>query len=85
MGSMNAVLQIQPAETPNIVSFNPAAPSKLSTAAAKAAAARRPVRARSLIAALAVGALIGGLISLSAVSDPAPLTGDDIKTEAVGG
>lgn len=76
MGPMTAVLQIQPK--------NPAAPSALSLAGSKAAAERRPVRARSLAMALAIGALVGGLISLSAASNGVDdLTGAEIKTEAV--
>ena len=76
MGPMTAVLQIQPK--------NPAAPSTLSLAGRRAAAERRPVRPRSLIMALAVGALVGGLISLSAASTGAEnLSGAEIKTEAV--
>lgn len=74
---MTAVLQIQPK--------NPAAPSTLSLAGRTAAADRRPVRARSLAMALAVGALVGGLISMSVASDGAPaLTGAEVKTEIVG-
>ncbi len=77
MGSMTAVLQIQPK--------NPAAHSSLSLAGRKAAAERRPVRAVSLAMALAVGVLAGGLISLSAASDgaAADLPGADAKTEVV--
>lgn len=74
MGSMTAVLQIQPK--------NPAAPSTLSLAGGRAVADRRPVRASSLLIALAMGTLVGVLISMSAASDGAPdLTGAEIKTE----
>ena len=73
---MTAVLQIQPR--------NPATPSTLSLAGHKAAADRRPVRARSLAMALVVGALIGVLISMSASSNGVDdLTGAEIKTEVV--
>ena len=73
---MTAALHIQP--------MNPAAPSALSIAGRQAASERRPVRARSLAMALAIGALIGGLISVSASSDDAVnLTGSEIKTEVV--
>lgn len=73
---MTRVLQIQPR--------NPADPSTLSLARRKVAADCRPVRARSLAMALAVGALVGGLISMSAASNGATdLTGAEIKTEAV--
>ena len=76
VGTMTAVLQIQPK--------NPAAASGLSLAGRKAVADRRPVRARSLTMALAVGALVGGLISMSAVSNgAADLSGADVKTEVV--
>lgn len=78
MGSMTAVLQIQPK--------NPAAHSSLSLAGSKVAADRRPVRARSLAMALAIGTLVGALISMSAASEGNPnMTGSDIKTEAVAG
>lgn len=82
---MNAVLQLQPADnTDNVISLDPARRSRLTDAAAVRAAERRPVRARSLVIALAVGALIGALISLAAVDAGSPtLTGDDIKSEAV--
>ncbi len=73
---MTAVLQIQPR--------NPATHSTLSLGGRKAAADRRPVRARSLIMALAVGALVGGLISMSAASNGADdFTGAEIKAEVV--
>ncbi|MEP1125789.1 MAG: hypothetical protein ABJH68_18060 [Ilumatobacter sp.] len=75
---MTAVLQIQPK--------NPADHSNFSLAGRTAAADRRPVRARSLAMALAVGTLVGILISLSAASEGTPnMTGADIKTEAVAG
>lgn len=75
---MTAVLQIQPK--------NPVAHSSLSLAGSKAATDRRPVRARSLAMALAVGTLVGALISMSAASDGTPnMSGADIKTEAVTG
>ncbi len=81
---MNAVLQLQPAdETDNVISFDPARRSRLCAVGDERAARQRPVRARSLAIALAVGALIGALISLSAVDAGSPaLTGDDVKTEA---
>lgn len=73
---MTATLQIQPK--------NPAAASNLSLAGAASARSLRPVRARSLACALAVGALIGGLISMNVASDDAAeLTGTEIKTEVV--
>jgi ferric-dicitrate binding protein FerR (iron transport regulator) len=76
MGSMTAVLQIRPR--------NPAAPFSLSLARRRSAAARRPVRARSLAMALAAGALVGGLISMSAASNgAADFGGAETKTEAV--
>lgn len=85
MKPMNAVLQLQPADnTDNVISLDPARRSRLTDAAAVRAAERRPVRARSLVIALAVGALIGALISLAAVDAESPvLTGDEIKSEAV--
>ena len=84
MKPMNAVLQLQPADnTDNVISLDPARRSRLTDAAAVRAAERRPVRARSLVIALAVGALIGALISLTAVDAGSPaLTGDEIKSEA---
>ncbi len=79
---MTATLQIKPATSPNIIRFDPAAPSNL----VRRASVDRPVRARSLALALAVGVLIGGLISLSASDgEAAVLTGDEVKTEVVGG
>ena len=73
---MTAVLQIQPR--------NPATQSTFSLAGRQARADRRPVRVRSLVMALTVGALVGGLISLSAASGGAPdLVGSDIKSEVV--
>jgi len=82
---MNFVLQLQPAdETNNVISFNPARRSRLSDAATARRAAQRPVRARSIAIALAVGALIGGLIAMnSADTGSNNLTGDDVKTEVV--
>ncbi len=82
---MNAVLQLQPAdETNNVISFDPARRSRLSVVADARQADRRPVRARSLALALAVGVLIGALISLSAVDAGSPdLTGGQVTTEAV--
>lgn len=74
--SMTATLQIQPK--------NPATASSLSLSGAATARSRRPVRARSLACALAVGALVGGLISMSVASEGAvELSGTDIKTEVV--
>lgn len=74
--SMTATLHIQP--------NNPALASNLSLSGAAMARSRRPVRARSLACALAVGALIGGLISMSAASDgDTMLTGPEIKTEVI--
>ena len=85
MEFMNAVLQLQPAdETTNVIPFDPARRSRLCAVADARMAQQRPVRARSLAIALAVGALIGALISLSAVgTGSSDLTGDQIKTEAV--
>lgn len=78
VGSMTAVLQIQPR--------NPAAPSALSLAGRETAFEGRPLRARSVALALAVGMLVGGLISMSAASGGGgDLTGVEIKTEVVAG
>ena len=85
MGFMSVVFQIQPTdETSNVIAFDPSRRSRMSIAADRRLAERRPVRARSLAIALAVGALIGTLVSLSAVDAGAPpLTGDEVKTELV--
>ncbi|MFK7918657.1 MAG: hypothetical protein AB8G14_11300 [Ilumatobacter sp.] len=73
---MTATLQLQPK--------HPAAASNLSLAGASCARDRCPVRARSIACALAVGALIGGLISLNATStNAADLSGIEIKTEVI--
>jgi hypothetical protein len=84
MESMNAVLQLQPAdETDNVISFDPARRSRLCAVGEARAAGQRPVRARSLAIALAVGALIGALVSLSAAEVGSPvLTSDEITTDA---
>jgi len=82
---MNAVLQLQPADdTHNVIALDPARRSRLTAAANARMAEQRPVRARSLAIALAVGALIGALISLNAVDaeTPAP-TGDEIESDVV--
>ena len=85
MGSMNAVLQLQPTdETTNVISFDPARRSRLSAVADARVAPQHPVRARSLVIALAVGAVIGALISLSAVdAGSSDLTDDQVKTDVV--
>jgi hypothetical protein len=84
MESMNAVLQLQPAdETTSVVSYDPARRSRLSASAQARAAGHRPIRTRSLAVALAVGALVGALISLSAADAGSQVfDGDQIKTEA---
>ncbi len=81
---MNAVLQIQPTdETDNVISFDPARRSRLCVVGEARAARERPVRARSLVIALAVGALIGALVSLSAVDAGSRLlTGDAVEADA---
>ena len=84
MKSMNAVLQLQPADTTdNVISLDPARRSRLADAAAIRAAERHPVRAPSLVIALAVGALIGALISLTAVDAESAPTGDRVESEVV--
>lgn len=85
MKPMTAALHFQPTNTPiAAVRFNPAASSQLSRNATAVAHARRPVRGRSLAMALAVGALIGGLISMSAAgAGSVDMAGIDVKTELV--
>lgn len=82
---MNAVLQLQPADdTDNVIALDPARRSRLTDAATARIAEQRPVRARGLAIALAVGALIGALISLNTAGAETPaLTGDEIKSDVV--
>ena len=86
---MPAVLQLQPIDdTPgegrNVISLDPARRSRIAREAGARAAEARPVRARSLAIALAVGALIGALVSLNAVDADSPIPlGADIKSEEV--